>query len=127
MVTTSRRDAAYRDQPGLFDQPPAPAARPPALPVDHGKISRNETYREVQPNHKQSAADWLRRIIAAGPRGVTLDELSEATGIPPNAFSGRITELAAARAVVRTSGRRPTRSGKTAAVIVAAKYLIGNN
>ncbi|MCG8651170.1 MAG: hypothetical protein MI861_15135 [Pirellulales bacterium] len=63
---------------------------------------------------------WLGRIIAAGEHGVTLDELSQQTGIPANEFSGRITELKQRGLVQRTSQRRPTRKGSTAAVIVAA-------
>lgn len=127
MVTKSRRDAAFRDQPGLFDERPDPAARPAAMPFDQGKVSRNRTYDAVQPRHKESAELWLRRIESAGSAGVTLDQLSEDSGVPVNFFSGRITELANARKVVRTGERRQTRSGRTAAVIVAAKYFPAEN
>ena len=122
-MQTTRRDAAYRSQPDLFSPPPDPPPRPSSLPVDHGRISRDETHRCVAPTFKASAAVWLGRIVAAGPAGITLDELSELYGTPPNAFSGRITELAKDRKVVRTSARRQTRSGQTAAVIVAAQYI----
>lgn len=128
------RDQAFRDQPGLFDQtaapvtnaaskPASPSDGPPAVPADQGEQSRDETYRDVRTTHDLQRQKWLVRIMAAGRHGVTLDELSARHGVPPNTFSGRITELKNAGLVVRTGERRPTRAGSTAAVIVAAEFL----
>lgn len=107
----ARRDQQYRDQPTFFGGD--------ANSPDEGKQSRDETYREIKDELPDRCRIWLARIIAAGSRGVTLDELSAATGIPVNKFSGRITELKDAHLVRHTSDRRPTRSGSTAAVIRA--------
>lgn len=122
------RDQAFRDQPSLFDQPASPIVPPaapasPAPPADQGEQSRNETYREVRETHDLQRSKWLMRIIAAGRSGVTLDELSARHGVPPNTFSGRITELRDLGLVVRTGERRPTRAGSTAAVIVATQFF----
>lgn len=51
-------------------------------------------------------------------RGLTLDEASETLGVPPNNISGRFTELCAEGVLVKTSIRRPTRSGKSATVYI---------
>ncbi len=64
---------------------------------------------------------WLGRIIAAGRRGVTLDELSAQSGIAAHRFSGRITELKKRGLIEHLRDRRPTRRGGTAAVIVATE------
>lgn len=144
MTTAQRhRDTAYRHQPGLFDLPaepertgtdahfsPAPAVAPaqPVDLVDQGPASRNETYAAVQGDHDIARSKWYARIVAAGRYGVTLDELSHRYNVPPNAISGRITELAKHRLVIRTAQRRETRASTpdrriTAAVIVATRFL----
>lgn len=46
----------------------------------------------------------------------TLDECAEILACPPNAISGRFTELAASGLIIKTGERRPTRSGATAFV-----------
>ncbi len=121
------RDQAFRDQPSLFDAPPAPVTAPvDRVPTDQGKQSRDETYREVRETHDLQRQKWLVRIMAAGRRGVTLDELSARFNVPANSFSGRITELKDLGSVVRTGERRPTRAGKSAAVIVAADFFRGH-
>lgn len=117
-----RRDQQFRDQPSLFEQPMSPIH----VPADQGKQSRDETYREVRETHDRQRQTWLMRIIAAGRRGVTLDELSARHNVPASAFSGRVTELKDAGLVVRTGERRPTRAGKSAAVIVAKQFFIDN-
>lgn len=51
----------------------------------------------------------------------TVDELSAAFNLTPNVISGRISEMKRA-GILRESGeRRPTRSGRNAAVIVRVK------
>lgn len=111
MIT--KRDQTFRDQPSLFDQ---------------GQESRNETYGAVVERHPSDRQLWLSRVVAAGPHGITLDELSHRYDVPAHRISGRITELAKARAVVRTAARRETRASTpvkkiTAAVIVAQQFL----
>jgi|GEM_PF-3004206 len=149
--THTHRDSNYRQQPGLFDSPSAsgdvagavvgateghfshtadaPAATVAAVDMtDHGPQSRNETYATVQPDHDVAKSKWYTRIIASGRYGVTLDELSHRYNVPPNAISGRITELAREKLVIRTAQRRETRASTadrriTAAVIVATRFL----
>jgi hypothetical protein len=124
-MKTARLDQKYRVQPSLFDAPESPVVVPV---VDQGKQSRNETYQAVVDKHHGDRSLWYTRIVTAGPRGVTLDELSAMYDTPANRISGRITELAELRLVVRTSERRETRASLptrkiTAAVIVATSYL----
>lgn len=57
----------------------------------------------------------LQRIKACAKNGLTVDELSERTGYPPNVLSGRFTELFAA-GFIRKDGTRPTRAGYKATV-----------
>jgi len=96
--------------------------------VDHGTQSRNETYAAVAADHDIARSKWLTQIVAAGRRGVTVDELSDRNDVSPNTISGRITELAREKLVVRTAQRRETRASTadrriTAAVIVATRFL----
>lgn len=58
-------------------------------------------------------------IAARGEYGATLDEVSAAFERPPNALSGRITDLHEAAKIYRKPGEtRPTRTGANAAVWV---------
>lgn len=96
--------------------------------TDQGPASRNQTYAVVRPDHQAARSKWYGRILSAGRRGVTLDELAARYNCPPNAISGRITELHREGLVIRTAARRPTRASTpdrriTAAVIVAAQFL----
>jgi predicted transcriptional regulator len=60
----------------------------------------------------------LKLIAGCRDYGLTLDELSGITGRPPNAISGRITELRI-MGKIEKRGTRKTRSGCSAAVWVA--------
>ena len=132
----THRDSSFRQQPGLFDYAPAVSgiAEVPAaadvidVTADHGTQSRNETYATVAADHEIARSKWLAQIVAAGRRGVTVDELSDRNDVSPNTISGRITELAREKLVVRTAQRRETRASTadrriTAAVIVATRFL----
>lgn len=109
--TTRRRDQAFRDQPMLFGEE--------TDIIDHGRISRNETYREIVETLTEKRMAWLKIIAAKGEHGATLDELSIDHETAVNKFSGRITELKKSGLVVRRGEKRATSSGSTAAVIVA--------
>lgn len=128
MTSTTHRDHYYREQPTLFDAPVVSQTTPvvsPAAPVicDQGKQSRNENYRAVKGDHQHERMKWLARIVIKGRYGATLDELSAEYGVAAHTFSGRFTELAQLGFVVRTGERRPTRSGSSAAVIVAIDFV----
>lgn len=112
-----KRDQKFRDQPSLTD------TDRPGL-VDHGARARNAQFQRIVKTAPVMCQQWLARIIAHGPSGCTLDQLSVESDTPANVFSGRITELVNDhRSVVRTSDRRTTRAGGKASVIVARCYL----
>lgn len=131
----TNRDLRFRQQPGLFDSLPglsgiddAAAAAHVSDVGDQGQQSRDETYAAVAADHDIARSKWYARIVDAGRYGVTLDELSHRHNVPPNAISGRITELARQCLVVRTAQRRETRASTpdrriTASVIVATQFL----
>lgn len=61
-------------------------------------------------------------IVSRGDTGATLDETAEAFGVGLHRISGRFTDLRTEDPprIVRTGARRPTRTGKMAAVYTAA-------
>jgi hypothetical protein len=58
-------------------------------------------------------------IKLAGDDGMTLDEVCVKMNRKPNEISGRFTELKVREKILRTTRRRPTRTGATAYVHVA--------
>jgi hypothetical protein len=68
-------------------------------------------------------ARLLRLVVAQvaqrGYVGATSDELEAALGLPHQTVSARLSEAKRAGWVVDTGRRRPTRSGRAAAVFVA--------
>ncbi len=66
----------------------------------------------------------LRRVVGfvrgRGERGATSDEIEVELGLPHQTVSARITEAKASGALVLSGARRLTRSGRRAAVLVAA-------
>lgn len=58
---------------------------------------------------------WIK---AARSYGMTLDELSIMLNRPPNAISGRLTELRIRNQIILSEARRPTRTGCSARVYV---------
>lgn len=66
----------------------------------------------------------LRRMVLAYVRdrgliGATSEEVEHGLGLAHQTVSARITELKASRALYDTGRRRPTRSGRNAAVVMA--------
>lgn len=86
---------------------------------DDGKRSRDENYIATIGTHAERRKSILRCIIDAGAYGITVDEISERLGVPPNAISGRVTELKRQGLCRHTDARRRTRAGSSASVIVA--------
>jgi hypothetical protein len=89
---------------------------------------------ESEAAHESIAPDKarLRRMVLAYVRsrglvGATSEEAEQALGIPHQTVSARITELKAAGDVYDTGRRRPTRSGRNAAVVVADDWFDGEN
>jgi predicted transcriptional regulator len=87
--------------------------------IDHGRQSSQETLAAITPTLSERRQEVLAAIVAAGAPGITLDELSQRFDVPAHSISGRITELKKAGLVRHTGERRRTRSGCSAAVIVA--------
>jgi len=88
-----------------------------------------EAFRGSDAEHARQRAWILKQARRAGPHGVTVDELSvlasESTGkeVPPNRISGRVSELKCGGQLIKTDCRRPTRTGKTAAVHVVPEAM----
>jgi hypothetical protein len=83
--------------------------------------------RESTDAHRSIVAtkeNLRRRVIAyvagRGPDGATSDEVEAALGLPHQTVSARITEAKAGGELVKSGDRRPTRSGRNAAVLVVA-------
>ena len=69
----------------------------------------------------QQRAKVFDAIKRHGQYGLTVDGLSEIWGIPPNAISGRFTELKK-EGRIKKIGTRRTRSGHAAGVYVAVCF-----
>ena len=80
--------------------------------VEANKAVRKERDRELIYGHIQAARHY----------GHTLDELSVLQDRPPNAISGRLTELQAQGKIVHTGRKRQTRSGCSARVYTIPTY-----
>lgn len=61
-------------------------------------------------------------IVASRHYGHTLDELSVLLNRPPNAISGRLTELCYQRKIIYSGRKRLTRSGCLARVYTTLNY-----
>jgi predicted transcriptional regulator len=56
------------------------------------------------------------------PSGRTCDEIETDLGLRHQTASARISELLASTRIIRTTIRRPTRSGRSASVVVAPEH-----
>lgn len=109
------RDQEFRNQPTLFDAPPAatPTTRIARPVVDQGRAHSREVHQRIAPrlpSDRQAVLDVIRN---AGTRGATLFELSEALRKQPHEISGRITELVQAGLVIRPGHKRKSPAGRT--------------
>lgn len=70
--------------------------------------------------HRPALLERVHRAIAdAGADGMTAQQVEDATGLPGNTVRPRIVELRRAGLVVESDQTRPTRSGRSAVVLVA--------
>lgn len=95
--------------------------------IDHGRQASVEAFQVIAPTLSERRQRILAAIVDAGAAGVTLDELSQRFGVPAHTISGRVTELKRAGLVRHTGDRRRTRSGCSAAVIVATEANHGRS
>lgn len=87
----------------------------------HGGVDTSvEADKTVKKQLDRAAIYWY--IKAARHYGHTLDELSVLMDRPPNAISGRLTELKVQGKIVYTGRKRRTRSGCLALVYVTLNY-----
>lgn len=111
-------------QPSLFEQSTIITCQPqPDLDPcfnRHGGVDTSvAAHRRINKNKDRATVKGY--IRAAGVYGYTVDEVSILLDRAPNRISGRFTELATAREIVRTERTRPTRTGSLAHVYVVAE------
>ena len=105
--------------PGFGDRPLVERARIDTDPVALGSVyTSREAAAAVATTVPESRRLVLAIVRGAGLRGVTCDEVSAATGRPPNQVSGRFTELSRLGLIRRSGQRRKTRAGSEAHVWV---------
>lgn len=75
----------------------------------------------IRPHAPRQRDRVLASITARHSDGMTCDEVELALGLSHQTASARVHELAKAGAIVDSEARRPTRSGRKAAVYVVAK------
>lgn len=81
-----------------------------------------EAFASVKPDIKIVREFVYEKIARAGERGMTCDELEQATGMAHQTASARIYDLHKAGRIIEkdgANGKRPTRSGRAAIVWVA--------
>jgi len=87
--------------------------------------NENSLEARKRTNAEQDRRRILAYIQSQGAEGATADQISLALGIIMNTVSGRCTELKAA-GLVDTAGKRPTRTGSPASVLVATVKVRSN-
>lgn len=102
----------------------------PAIDAKDITVRRHGGNAESKKAHeriKQGKAETRLRILGhikqLGTEGATTDEIAAWMNVPPNAISGRMTELKKLGALTATSQTRRTRSGCAARVFVATESL----
>lgn len=85
--------------------------------VDETSVEANKTVRKERD--RELIYGYIK---AARHYGHTLDELSILLDRPPNAISGRLTELQSQGKIVHTGRKRQTRSGCVARVYTITTY-----
>lgn len=78
-------------------------------------------FEAAEPSRDKRARIALGIIEGAGSRGVTRDELSNATGWPIQSVCPLVSGLMRAGAVVDGGKRRPTKTGRQAQVLIARR------
>jgi hypothetical protein len=88
-----------------------------------GYARGSDTSREAAETGRASAAVWRSRVLTmflSRADGFTADELCVWFGVQHNTIAPRVCELSQSGQIVDGNKRRKTRSGKSAAVYVAA-------
>lgn len=104
-------------QPDLFG-----VDHEPFYPAVPGHVKGSQTSKDAAESMKESAGSLRKRILAyirTLPSGATCDEIELSLGLRHQTASARIAELKHG-GKLKSIGRRPTRSGRQADVMVAA-------
>lgn len=87
-----------------------------------GNPESTAAHQSIEPSKRTLRLEIYRLIRRAVIDGKTCDELEAATGWSHQTTSARVTELKSAGWIVDSGRRRPTRSGRSAAVLIAAEH-----
>lgn len=85
-----------------------------------GNRESAEAHRSIVATKESLRRQVIAFVAGRGLVGATSDEIEAALGLPHQTVSARITEAKAGGDLVQSGGRRPTRSGRNASVLVAA-------
>lgn len=108
------------DEPDLFGFPPAPQY--PDSPGHRGVDTSMAAAADIAPKLGRLQRLAEETIRAAGPAGLTADELADRVELPRWTIQPRTTELRLKGLVVDSGMRRPNCTGKAAKVWVAPEF-----
>jgi hypothetical protein len=77
---------------------------------------------KIQPSARETRAKIMDFATQRGARGFVVDELVEAWRCSANHVAPRVVELVRASELIPTGRRRPTRTGCSAQIYVAARF-----
>lgn len=89
-------------------------------PPHNGTDTSRAAAESVRPYLNSVRGKVYNRIVESGEEGATCDELQEALGLLPQTCSARCNDLKKAKLIVDSGKRRPTKTGRSAMVYVAA-------
>ncbi len=92
-----------------------------SLPFARGSATSKAAAESMRGKAAAIRRDVLALVVAAGEPGITCDEAEAKLGGSHQSISPRFTELVASGEIVRTTDKRPTRSGHKAFVYRAAR------
>lgn len=103
----------------LFDF--TPEAPLPEAPYVRNSETSKEAAEAIRPALAHLEAKVLDAIKASGLKGLTCDECEKVTGLPHQTASARYRGLEQRGLIRRTEDKRPTRSGRSAAVYLVSE------
>jgi len=104
-----------------FFDPPAKRTATPAPAIAVRPETSRKAAQKIRPRIGRLQARVFEFIRDRGPLGVTDEELVESLNMSPNTLRPRRVELRNIGAIIDSGRRRPTRSGRDAAIWILAK------
>jgi hypothetical protein len=89
-----------------------------------GNVESGEAADSIAPDKARMRSQVVAFVTARGAVGATSDEVEIGLGMRHQTASARITEAKALGLLAATGRRRPTRSGRSAAVLVAVESTV---